>query len=151
MDKVETLKCFYQENCVFARHHEQLRATITNFIIVVAAALISLVTYDGSFSLTDLPITVFIFFLGVFGAVFSSKHYERIRLHLRRARKYREEIDKMTKGIKLSKLREKANKENEQKYGWLAKVKLNNFWIALHVLISIIGLILSVFSLITLE
>lgn len=144
MTEFDILKSLYQEDCIFARHHEQLRATITNFIIIVSAASISLTTFDGSLSLKDLPLTIFIFLLGCFGAVFSSKHYERVRLHLRRARKLREEIDKLVPSLNVTALRELANKEHEAKYGKLATIKLNNFWIALHIFISLIGLLLSV-------
>ena len=144
MGQIDILKTLYQENCIFARHHEQLRATITNFVIIVSAALIGLVTFDAQLSMKDLPVTLFIMILGGFGSVFSSKHYERIRLHLRRARKYREQLDKIVKDIDLTQLRDEANRENMEQYGKLAVMKLNNFWTALHLFISVIGLTLSI-------
>src|SRR5437868_4603714 len=85
----------YEENVTEGRHHETQRATVTNLVIAIAAAVLGLVTYDKAITHLDLPLTIFLVFLGVFGAAFSSKYYERFRLHMKRAKKYRNALDKL--------------------------------------------------------
>lgn len=83
----------YQENTTHGRHHETQRSTVTNAIIVLAGALIALVTFDKALNPADIPATVFLIGLGVFGAVFSAQHYAKYSRHMARARQYRNALD----------------------------------------------------------
>ena len=81
MDKNEILWKLYEDNRNYARFHELQRSTATNLILAVSAGLIGLVTFDKNINLLDLPSVLFLDVLGIFGAIFSAKHYERARLH----------------------------------------------------------------------
>ena len=85
----------YQEHCNEGRHHETQRSTVTNLVIVVAAGVIGLITYDKGITWADLPLTCFLILLGLFGAVFTLKHYERFAMHMARARSYRDALDEL--------------------------------------------------------
>jgi hypothetical protein len=93
-DKIELLWRFYQEHCVWERHQESQRSTATNLVLVVAAAILSIITISKSIDMTDLPLTIFLVVLGVFGAILSMKHYERFARHQTLAGAYRVALDK---------------------------------------------------------
>ncbi|MDP2755164.1 MAG: hypothetical protein Q8P40_12355 [Nitrospirota bacterium] len=143
MDERDILIQMYREDCKFARHHEVLRATVANIIIAVTAGILGLVAFDQKLDLNDLPITIFLTFLGIFGGIFSSKHYERVRLHLNRAKQYLYKLEEIMPDIKLSELRERGNSANKSNFPRLFNLRLNKFWFALHLLISLLGFTMS--------
>jgi hypothetical protein len=83
----------YQEHVIQGRHHEVQRATVTNLIILLAAGITTFVTVDKAIVDADLPATILLMALGLFGAVFSAQHYERYSKHMDRAKQYRDALD----------------------------------------------------------
>ena len=77
MENAELLWKFFQEYASEARHHEQQRATVTGFFSALAAGVLTLVGMDKTLSLSDLPASLFLVVIGVFGCLFSAKQYER--------------------------------------------------------------------------
>jgi hypothetical protein len=136
----------YQEHCTHVRHHETQRATVAASILAIASALIGLVTFDKAIVATDLPLTTLLIFLGAFGALFSSKQYERASMHTERARHYRDAIDATFEGKPLKRLKEAADEEHSNNFPNLERLRLNKFWLGLYTLLSVIGLVLSVIA-----
>jgi len=91
----------YQENCTQGRHHESQRSTVAAVFLAIAGAAIGLITFDKGILPSDLPLTIFLFFLGCFGAVFSAKQYERFSFHMERARRDRAALDALLPGSPL--------------------------------------------------
>lgn len=143
MDDKELLAKLYDENCNHSRHHENLRATMTNLIIFVGTGLLGLVTVDQKLNPTDLALTLFLTLLGIFGALFSSKYYERLRLHRGRARAILDRLDKLLPESGISKLMDDADEANRKSFPWLSRQRLNNFWTLLHGVIALIGIAIS--------
>ena len=84
----------YQEHCTQGRHHETQRSTVISTLLAISAAVIGVITLDRNIVYpADLPLSVTLIFIGVFGAGFSMKHYERFSLHMERARRYRDALD----------------------------------------------------------
>jgi len=133
----------YQEHCTQGRHHETQRSTVAGALVAIAGAVIGLVTFDKAVSPMDLPLTFFLFLLGGFGAVFSAKHYERFRLHMERARRYRDELDRLLPDSLLKRLKEEADTKHNEEFPRLKDLRLNRFWLWLYVLIAALGLVLS--------
>lgn len=94
LDGRELLWRLYHDNREYARFHENMRAVGTNVIAGSAAILVGFITHDNKLTLLDLPVCAFLILIGMFGAIFSSKQYERNRLHANRAAHYLYEIDK---------------------------------------------------------
>lgn len=132
----------YQEHCTQGRHHETQRATVAGAFIAISGAVVGLITFDKSISSADLPLILFLILLGAFGAVFSAKQHERFRLHMERARAYRDELDKQLAGSPLKRLKREADAEHNGKYPRLSDLQLNRFWIALYIFVAGLGLIL---------
>jgi uncharacterized membrane protein YidH (DUF202 family) len=91
----DVLMRMYQEHSTQGRHHELQRSSVVTAVIAVAGVVVGLVTYDRAITRSDLPLTVFLIALGVFGAAFAMKHYERFEFHMERARQHRTALDNL--------------------------------------------------------
>jgi hypothetical protein len=139
-DNVNVLLAMYNEQCNQARHYESQRATVSGFLIAISAALIGLMTYDKSISRSDLPPAIFLLALGIFGALSSSKHYERSLRHGKRAQKYREKLNELIPELGINELRVKADEETNSRFKRLYKLRLHHIWHFLHFIIILMSL-----------
>jgi len=136
----------YQEHTCQGRHHETQRATVTNFIIIVAAGIIAFIA-NKEVKKDQWILAVFLIIIGLFGAVFSGKQYERFRFHMKAAGRYRKELEKNL-NPDWGNIREEARIEHEKKFSKiLVSLPLYSFWIALHLLITLLGIILFIMTL----
>jgi hypothetical protein len=143
-DKADILWNLYQQHCEWERHHEEQRASGTGILIAVAAGVLGLVTFDKHLNISDIPLTVFLIMQGFFGAFLAAKHYERFCMHRQRANKYRDILDALFPEARIKALRREADEENDLKFPLLHKLRLHHFWIGLHLLIAMFGLILTI-------
>ncbi len=143
MTDEELLWKLYEDNRGFARHHELLRATASNLTMVISAGVLGLVTFDGHIGTEDFPLTLLLTLLGFFGALFTAKHYERARLHLNRAAEYFAKLAQLHPNAQIDELRRIGTSKNNATFPRLNKVRLHRFWIALHLLISLLGISLT--------
>jgi len=144
MEEKEFLWDFCKEHLAFCRHHEVQREVVTRIVIIVASALIGVITLDKTLNVYDLPLSIMVILVGIFGAIFSSKHYERFSFHLNRFRRFRSEIIKYYPELDLVQLHTEADKESKLQFPILSKHRLNQFWMHLHVIIALIGVLLSI-------
>jgi hypothetical protein len=68
------------------------------------------------------------------------KQYERSQLHYERLRKYRDRLDKLLPDKPLNTEKEAADKIHSDKFPRLKRVSLHRWWVALHLLISLVGI-----------
>lgn len=142
----ETLWKLYQEHLTQFRHYENQRATVTASILAVGIALIGLITFDKIIGKFDLPMTLLLTFLGVFGAFFSAKQYEKAALNMDRARECRTAIDATFVNAPLERIRQAAIQKHQTRFPMVKKLKVHKFWISLYILLALIGFILSVIA-----
>lgn len=153
----------YQEQCVQGRHHDTQRAAVVTATLAISGALIGLITGDKSLTPTDLPLTIFLIPLGVFAAVFSLKHYERFRRHMYLAENYQDAMDvllpthsQLTIFLKtlhketcteddktLSLLKDDGEFRQRKRFPYLIDLRLHCWWVAICLIVSFIGIILS--------
>ena len=148
----DVLMKLYQEHCTQGRHHETQRSAVVTAIIAVASVITGLITYDRAITRSDLPLTFFLIVLGVFGAAFAMKHYERFNLHTERGRTHRDALDTLLGQVlgtaaPLQPLRATANAKNAGAYPRLSKLRLHYWWLSLGLLIATLGIVLSVIAL----
>jgi uncharacterized membrane protein YidH (DUF202 family) len=145
MDKPDFLWGMYQEHCTQGRHHEVQRGTVSSFIIIVAGGVLAFMANRevprGKWSLA-----VFLIIVGLFGALFSAKQYERFSRHMGIASKYRRELEELL-GNKVASIGSGLKSEHEKTFPRLAKLHLHYFWIALHLLIASLGITLLILAL----
>ncbi|MEO5326868.1 MAG: hypothetical protein H7829_01330 [Magnetococcus sp. THC-1_WYH] len=149
MDKSDFLWKMVEENYTQVRQHETMRASISNIIIVLSGALLVFSSKDGV-NKSDIPAFLFIAALGLFGALFSLKHYERARHHGKIGSQIRK---KLAKEINAEQIIEESAKEAMSMDSpfymkFIKLVRLHFFWMFLHLFISLLGAGLSVYVII---
>lgn len=142
-DKTDLLWGMYQENTTQARHHEGQRQAVTAIVISLAGALLTIVGLDKTVTLADLPLSCFLVLLGLWGALFSAKQYERTTLHTERARRYRDALDESVPDAYLKVLKQQADDDHNKKWPWLHDTRLFWFWISIHLVVSLVGLLVA--------
>jgi len=141
-DDVDVLLKFCEEQWAQCRQSEAQRATVTNFVITIAAAALAVMAHKG-LGLSCLPLAVFLTILGLYGTLTSAKLYERWRFNRNRARGWYRRIDELRPEAHLMELRGAS----DAKHGdWLRRVRLNWLWVALHALITVVGLVCVVWT-----
>lgn len=148
MDNADLWLKLFQEYAAEARHHEQQRATVTGFFSALAAGVLTLVGFDKSLSLSDLPAALFLISIGVFGCIFSAKQYERYYVCMERARQYRGALEETVPGSRVLELKRTADKLAANRFPRLHRWRLGLFWVALHALIAVFGILLTVLSIV---
>ena len=76
---------YWREHREQLRQSENQRAVLTNFVLVIAAAVSSLVVQQH-FAVRTLPLSVLVVITGVYGALTAAKYHERADYHLQQAR-----------------------------------------------------------------
>jgi len=142
-DETDVLLSFCEEEWIQARQIENQRAAITNIVLVVASAILGLLSQKG-LVIAMLPATAFLFVLGVYGALTSQKYYERHAFHIERARAWRNRIEELLPGSQINSVREAANKRHSKKFKRLERIHLHTLWLFLHVAVALLGIVLSV-------
>lgn len=129
-----------EENYTQARHHENQRSAVISTILAIAVATIGLITFDKSIAgLTDVPLALFLIVVGIFGAGFSMKNYERSRLHAERARRYRNALDRLLPGRPIKELKIEADLAIAAQFPWLNGLQLHYWWLVLNLAIAVLG------------
>ncbi len=118
MNDIKILFELYKEQRDLGLHHEDQRAKVTGLMFTVATILIGLVVFDKTLTIFDLPAAILIITLGIFGALFSLKHYERFTFHRKRSRLLRDAIDAALRA-------EEENDSNSKKVRDAIRCKLN--------------------------
>lgn len=137
----------YQEHCTQGRHHETQRSTVISAVMAVSAAVIGIITFDMTVAApADLPLALFLVVLGVFGAGFSMKHYERFNLHMERARRHRDELDALLQGQPLRRMKEEADMAHRQDFPRMYKWRLHYWWLTLNLFVALVGVALLVIA-----
>jgi hypothetical protein len=155
---VSDLWRFYDEHAAEARQHETLRATVTSILVGFAAALVGFAS-TGGLEPSDIPAGVLVIVIGVLGGLLSLKHYERNRLHTRILGAIRLEITELRKDPKRAfrstgEIRDAAEKKHNEKFrldrkkggSWLVRTRLFQLWIALDLLVAVVGAVIVVVS-----
>jgi hypothetical protein len=142
----DLLFALYSENVIQCRHHETQRATVTSSIIAIDTIIIGLITFDKAINRLDIPLSVLLILLGIFGATFTLKHYERYSLCVERLRQYRQELDKQFGDNEILRLKNIADELHQKRFPNLVRYTHHKFWIFLHLIITAIAITLTLIS-----
>ena len=146
----DVLLSLMEEHYRQIRHYDTQRSTVSNLLVIIAAAVLAFVTYDKALTHSDLPLTILLFVVGLFGASFCMKYFERATLHANRFRKYQEKLDEVVFDSKLIQiLRDETDQQHAKQFpkltkGRLSWAKVSRLWIIFHLLLALLGFILSI-------
>lgn len=129
-----------REHWSHGRHLDVQKATMSRLLLVVSAGVLGLIAVNGVDS-NDIALTVFLFLLGIYGALFSSTYDNLYYTHMQLSKVYRDEFDGMVSFISSK----EALKRKRERFPWpgpAKKTRLTKYWMSLHLLISLFGLLL---------
>jgi hypothetical protein len=124
------------------RQSENQRATLTNYVLVVASAISGLIVQQ-KFTGGTLALSALIVAIGLYGAVSAAKYHERAEYHLSQARALTQVLEDMGALGDDARLQE-HRQAHYRKYPRLHQVRLHWLWTGLHLAISGYGVILTV-------
>lgn len=150
MESVNILWNLFRERTDHARQHANQRATVTNYFLAIASALLAFAADDG-LQLSDLPITIFMIVIGVYGGLFSKKHYLENRRHSYYAKKYKERISQYLEadGIDLVDIERQALEDFLLNHKQFKRGVLNRYWKGINTIIWVLGVVLTLIIVIT--
>ena len=136
-----------------ARHAETVRANAVNYVLVLTAALITVISLDRQITRDDWPLCLFILFIGLFGTLSSLAYIERYDRNSERAHTLRDNIDKQYLSSRVQQLRDEADEMTKKKYRVLSRVKsvtggTHLFWLVLPIATALLGGTLTILALI---
>ena len=141
-EAVDILIAMYQEHLTQARHQESERATVTNLILVLSTVITGFITFDQIITISDVPAALLLVFLGVYGAIFSMKLYERFRLHYERSRSVRFRIEQLYPITKITELQTNADNISKNRFPFFFDFRLYKLWVGISIFITIFGMVL---------
>ncbi|CAA6818801.1 MAG: Unknown protein [uncultured Thiotrichaceae bacterium] len=145
--KEEIFIQLYSEHSAWSRHQESQRANISNLILTMTAMGIALIGYDDVIEKSDLPFSVFILLLGFFGLVFIHKYYVQFKYHDSRVEAYKSMLNESLESTDILKIEKESDRKAKENHKLFTKIRVNYIWIAIHSLISLAGLILTILAL----
>lgn len=146
-NETDVLLKFCEEHWAQARQSEDQRSTMANFLISIFTAGFGFIIVSD-FAVKSLPIALFLIILGILGALFSMKLFERWSLHVERIKMWTEQIDRLNPEAKIDSVFKEAQKEHKRNYPRMSRIRLYRLWIGFYVMLTLISAILVIYIII---
>jgi drug/metabolite transporter (DMT)-like permease len=145
----------YQEARSHARLAELLRSSAVNYMVLVASALITVITFDKQLNLYDLPLCIIVSLIGLVTALFSASYAELYHRNRQRAEHFLARLDATFFENKapatLFQIKADADDVHHKTklYRWSRRVtgSTHMYWLVLPVLVFAVGAFLTCLSL----
>jgi hypothetical protein len=136
---------FWKDHREQLRQSENQRAVLTNYVLLIAAAISGFVVQQ-QFSLRTVPLSVLTMAIGLYGAVSAAKYHERADYHLSQARALTRALVQSGALPDAAPALENARQAHYAKYPRLSRLRLNWLWISLHLGIAVYGAVLLIIT-----
>ena len=137
---------YWSEHRDQLRQSESQRALLTNYLLIIAAALSALISQQR-FALETLPLSVLITATGLYGAVATAKYHERAEYHLFQARALTKILKEMGSLADEDATLAQFRQEHYRRHPRLHKIRLHQLWTGLHLGIAAYGIVLIIVTL----
>jgi hypothetical protein len=137
----DAVLAYWKEHREQLRQSENQRAVLTNYVLVIAAAVSGLVVQQH-FSLRTLPLSVLIVVIGLYGAVAAAKYHERADYHLFQARALTRVLIDAGALANYDVVLDQFRQTHYGKYPRLHRLRLNWLWTGLHLGVAVYGTVL---------
>lgn len=135
----------YKEYVTLALHHQGQASTTANIILILAGAIITLLTFDDKLQGgIDMIGGATLVILGLFGTLWSSKHHERYDHFAGLAEGYRRELAEAVPTLK--EVHRTALEESSRQAGLISRTRVRHLWAVLNLLIAGLGIVIIMFS-----
>ena len=132
---------YWKEHREQLRQSENQRAILTNYVLVITAA-VSGFAVQQQFSLRTVPLSVLIVIIGLYGAVSAAKYHERADYHLSQARALTRVLVAAGALTDSTAMLEESRRAHYDRYSWLHRLRLYWLWTGLHLGIAVHGVVL---------
>ncbi len=146
MNEKEIVWGMIQENFTQRRHHENQRAKITGLFVAISAGIIGLISFDNKLTAEDLPLSIFLIIIGLFGSLFNAREYDRYLLHRERTNELFKHLHEVMPNFDIMAIKKVADKRSgEISSRFIRKyIKLHTLWNYFQVFISLLGIWISI-------
>jgi hypothetical protein len=147
-DQSDAVLAYWKEHREQLRQSENQRGVMTNYILVIAAAIGGFII-EQHFSPRTIPLSILTVVIGIYGAVVAAKFHERANYHLFQARALTQVL--VDAGILPDSrdILQEYRQSHYDKYPKLARIRLNWLWIGINAGIGIYGFVLLIITLAT--
>lgn len=123
------------------RQSENQRATLTNYVLILTAAMTGLITQQ-QFAAHTWPVAGVIAGAGLYGALTCAKYQERASYHLHQARVLTRALIDHGALPDLNEALTTARTRHARQHRWTSRLRLGRQWITLHLGITLLGIAL---------
>lgn len=143
--KEDSVLAYWKDHREQMRQSENQRAVLTNYILLIAAALSGFVVQQ-QFNLRTLPLSILTMAVGLYGAVSAAKYHERADYHLTQARALTRTLVQAGSLPDADTALENARQAHYNQYPRLSRIRLYWLWISLHLGIASYGTVLFIIT-----
>ena len=136
-ERIEVLLEMYRVQVQRSQHYENLRSSVTNYLFVVSAILVSIAALDQKLCGADAWIGATMTVLGVFGYAASVAHGRRSARHGKRAAAYRDELDRLLPEAEINNVRRRVPRTS---------TGLDTLWSMFPIFAGIVGAVITLTS-----
>lgn len=137
----DSVLAYWKEHREQLRQSENQRAILTNYVLVITAAVSGFVVQQ-QFSLRTIPLSVLIVIIGLYGAVSAAKYHERADYHLSQARALTHVLVEAGALTDTAAVLQEVRRAHYDRYPRLHRLRLYWLWTGLHLGIAAYGLVL---------
>ena len=141
-DPATAVLAFWSEQRQQLRHSEDQRAALTNYLLVIVAALTGLIVQQR-LQLRSLPLALLVAGIGGYGAVTVAKYHERAEYHLGQARALTRSLVDLGALPADETLLDQHRQAHYAKYRRLSRLRLHTLWTTLHASVAVFGVLLA--------
>lgn len=137
---------YWKEHREQLRQSESQRAVMTNFILLIAAAISGFVIQQH-FELRTIPLSVLTGVIGLYGALAAAKFHERANYHLFQARALTQVLVAANALPDSKETLQEYRQLHYDNYPRLARMRLSWLWIGINLGVALYGLVLLIITL----
>jgi hypothetical protein len=141
----DAVLAYWREHREQLRQSENQRAVLTNYVLVITAAISGFIVQQN-FALRTLPLSVLIIIIGLYGAVAAAKYHERADYHLFQARALTRVLVETGALADHEAVLEEFRQQHYRKYPRLHRLRLNRLWTGLHLGVAVYGVVLIILT-----
>jgi hypothetical protein len=145
---------FYQDARAHARHNETIRSNAINYMLLVASALIVVISLDREICGWDLAFAIILILIGLIGALFAASYAELYYRHRGRAIGLRQRLNTLffqnQASDTLCGILTEAD-DDDYKFKWVRLItgeasSTHWFWIGVPLVVCMVGIALTVWA-----
>lgn len=137
---IQILIALHEESSSNARHIQEQRVSMTNFLVTINSAILGFIIALG-FRIETLPLSVLICVLGIYGVLASAKFTQHFHRYYLESKNIRHRLDEIVPESKIEELFNSAREQNRQRYSKLERrVRIVYLWSSLHFVFILLGI-----------